>query len=198
MKSVRILALAAFLVFSTAVALADSIPPGDPVIRTGGGTGSVPIYWPTFTILTATGNSPTDGTPCMLTKEDNPTPAPGCFFLNDIQTEGNTIHKLIFVAETDFSGPLTCALSTAQGGQSPWFTECIATGRAVEFFGGPGIPFGGTFRSGSGASTLMLLSASSPLQKAMTLPRPFQSRGRWPSWVASLRCWCVGGCTLAN
>ena len=113
MKSVRILALAAFLVFSTAVALADSIPPGDPVIRTGGGTGSVPIYWPTFTILTATGNSPTDGTPCMLTKEDNPTPAPGCFFLNDIQTEGNTIHKLIFVAETDFSGPLTCALSTA-------------------------------------------------------------------------------------
>jgi len=154
MKSVRILALAAFLVFSTAVALADSIPPGDPVIRTGGGTGSVPIYWPTFTILTATGNSPTDGTPCVLMLGGISTPAPGCIFLNDIKKgngAGTTINALLFIAsKADFSGTLSCALSTAIGGQSPWFTQCAATpgGPVVKFFGGPGIPFGDDFSLG--------------------------------------------------
>lgn len=149
MKSLRIVALAAFVVLSTALAVADSIPTGDPVIRTGGGTGSVPITSPIFTILTATGNSPTDGTPCVLTLGGNSTSAPACFFLNEITRHDNTIHELIFIASpADLSGTLTCALSTALGGQSPWFTECAAGSHVVKFFGGPGIPFGGDFSFG--------------------------------------------------
>jgi len=63
MKLLRIVTLAALVVLSTVLALADSIPTGDPVIRSGGGSASVPITSPKFSILTLTGNSPTDGSP---------------------------------------------------------------------------------------------------------------------------------------
>lgn len=150
MKSLRIVALASFVLLSTAVAFADLVPAGDPVIRSGGGSGSVLITSPFFGVITATGNSPVDGTPCILVQRGNSVSAPGCFFLNDIKTDDDaTIHELIFIAsQADFSGTLSCALSTALGGQSPWFTECDATGRVVKFFGGPGIPFGGDFSLG--------------------------------------------------
>ena len=176
MKSLRIVALAAFLVFSTAVALADSIPPGDPVIRTGGGSGSAPIYSPIFTILTATGASPTDGTPCILMQGGNSAAEQDCVFRNDIQTEENTIHKLIFSAKTYFSGALTCALSTALGGQSPWFTECLATGSQVKFFGGPGIPFGGDFSFGfrgfNPNATFRVIAITERDDSPTTVPEP--------------------------
>jgi hypothetical protein len=154
MKSLRIVALAAFVVLSAAQAQADSIPTGDPVIRTGAGTGSVPITSPKFSILTPTGNSPTDGSDCFLIQGGVSTRAPGCFFSNDITRGGGgvTIYELFFsVSKSDFSGTLSCALSTALGGVSPYFTECAAApdGRpVVAFFGGPGIPFGDDFSMG--------------------------------------------------
>ena len=177
MKSLRIVALVAFVALSTAVAVADSIPPGDPVIRTGGGTGSVPITSPIFTILTATGNSPTDGTPCVLMLGGISTPAPGCIFLNDIKKgngAGTTINALLFVAsKSDFSGTLSCALSTALGGPSP-FTQCAVAGPVVTFFGGPGIPFGDDFSLGfrgfNPNASFLVNAISRPSQQAFTDP----------------------------
>jgi hypothetical protein len=134
--------------FSIAAALADPIPGPDPVIRSGGGSGSVPITSSTFTIGTASGSSPTDGTPCLLLVGGNSTPAPGCFFLNQIGTSADTIRVMVFIADQNFSGVLTCALTTALGGPSPWFTQCGASGDKVTFFGGPGIPFGADFSLG--------------------------------------------------
>jgi hypothetical protein len=148
MKSVRLVALAAFVVLSIAVALADSI---DPVVRTGGGTGSVAITSPIFTMVTPTGNSPTDGTPCVLIQGSTSTQAPECVFSNDIG-DGTTIHELVFVAsKADFSGTLSCELMTKFGGPSPYFKHCAAMqAGVVEFFGGPGIPFGDEFSLGFG------------------------------------------------
>jgi len=144
----RIVALAAFVLFSSAGVHADSIPTGDPVIRAGGGSGSVPITFPTFRILTPTGSSPTDGTDCFLIQGGVSTPAPGCFFSNDITTgRGATIDALVFVVTANFSGSLTCALSTALGGASS-FTQCSARGHVAAFYGGPGIPYGDDFSMG--------------------------------------------------
>ena len=142
----RTVALAAFVVLSSAGAHADSIPTGDPVIRAGGGSGSVPITFPTFRILTPTGSSPTDGTDCFLIQGGVSTEAPGCFFSNDIKS-GFTIDALVFVVTANFSGSLTCALSTALGGASS-FTQCSARGHVAAFYGGPGIPYGDDFSMG--------------------------------------------------
>jgi len=142
-----VVALAALIVGFTAVAFAGSIPAGDPVVRTGGGTGSVPINSSTFTIFTATGSSPTDGTPCVLLLGSNSTPAPECIFQNDIGTNGDMVHELVVISSQDFAGSITCALSTALGGQS-LFTRCDVIGNEVLFYGGPGIPFGTDFSFG--------------------------------------------------
>jgi len=142
----RTVALAAFVVLSSAGAHADSIPTGDPVIRAGGGSGSVPITSPIFGILTQTGASPTDGSPCFLIQGGVSTEAPGCFFSNDIKS-GFTIDALVFVVTANFSGSLTCALSTALGGASS-FTQCSARGHVAAFYGGPGIPYGDDFSMG--------------------------------------------------
>jgi hypothetical protein len=156
MKKLRVLfplvVLAAFVVLSTAVALAGTPSGGgDPVIRTGGATHSVPITSRKFTIVSPTGNSPTDGSQCFLIQNGMSIPAPECDFLNET---GDTINALLFrVDKADFSGNLSCALKTALGGQSPWFTQCAATpagGPVVVFFGGPGIPPGGDFSLGFG------------------------------------------------
>jgi hypothetical protein len=93
------------------------------------------------------------------------TSAPGCFFKNEIGS-GVTINALAFgITKPDLlftSPPLTCALDTALGGVSPWFTHCAvtpaagpkATGvlypAAVVFSDGPGIPPGGDFSLGFG------------------------------------------------
>jgi hypothetical protein len=146
MKSLRIVALAALVVLSAAQAHADSIPAGDPAIRAGGGGGSVPITSPIFGILTQTGASPTDGSPCFLIQGGVSTEAPGCFFSNDIKS-GFTIDALVFVVTTKFSGSLTCALSTLLGGAST-FTHCNAGGHVAAFYGGPGIPYGDDFSMG--------------------------------------------------
>lgn len=129
----------------------------DPVIRTGGGTGSVDITSPNFVIVSPSGNSP--GTSdCILIQDGVSTSAPHCLFLNNITAgqgtsmTGVTITRLIVVAsKVDFSGTLSCDLSTALGGISPWFTKCNAlpAGAPVVFFsGGSGIPFGGDFSVG--------------------------------------------------
>ena len=138
---------------SLTAAMAQTAP--DPVIRTGGGGGSVAITSPDFTIVSTTGNSPTDSTPCLVIQHGVTTSAPGCFFINKIVTEGGggaTIKGVIFVVNKDaVSGPLSCALNTALGGVSPWFSKCTVAPDgipAVIFSGGSGIPYGGDFSFG--------------------------------------------------
>ena len=153
MKLLRIVTLAALVVLSRVLVLADSIPTGDPVIRSGGGSASVPITSPKFSILTRTGNSPTDGSPCFLIQGGVSTPAPGCFFSNDIK-RGAPIAALVFdVSKTDFSGTLSCQLATKLGGPSLYFETCIPAiatdgDGMVTFSGGTGIPFGKDFSMG--------------------------------------------------
>ena len=177
MKSLRIVALAAFVVLCTAVAFADSIPPPDPVIRGGGGTGSVPITSSVFTILTKSGMSPTDGTPCILIQGGNSTSADGCIFRNDITTPpgDKTIQQLVVVASPTYSGSLTCLLSTALGGPSS-FTGCAPSGPVVRFFGGPGIPFGGDFSFGfrgfNPNAVFTVIASFGPVTKAPVTSTP--------------------------
>jgi len=59
---------------------------------------------------------------------------------------------VIFVAnKASISGALSCALDTALGGVSPWFSKCTVAPHQIPlviFSGGSGIPFGGDFSFG--------------------------------------------------
>ena len=138
---------------SVTAANAQTTPP-DPAIRTGGGHGSVAITSPDFVIVSPTGDSPATSD-CLVIQHGVSTTAPGCFFVNKIITDegqGATIKGVIFfVSKASLSGALSCALDTALGGVSPWFSRCtVAPNRIplVIFSGGSGIPFGGDFSFG--------------------------------------------------
>jgi len=164
MKPFRITVLAAFAVFIAAQAHAASTATPDPVIRTGGGGGSVAITSPVFAIVTPSGNSPalstvSGSTDCVLIQPGKaPTTAPGCFFQNEITMLPDgvadvTITRLTFVVDhADFSGTLTCGTNTTLGGPGP-FSMCRvqpagdATFSIVTFFDGS-IPSGGDFSLG--------------------------------------------------
>ena len=138
---------------SVRAAKAQAAPP-DPAIRTGGGRGSVAITSPDFVIVSPTGDSPATSD-CLVIQHGVSTTAPGCFFVNKIMTEdgnGATIKGVIFVAnKASISGALSCALDTALGGVSPWFSKCTVAPHQIPlviFSGGSGIPFGGDFSFG--------------------------------------------------
>jgi len=164
MKLFRIAVLAAFAVFVAAQAHADSTPTNDPVIRAGGGGGSVAITSPIFGMATPSGNSPAlstlpGSTDCVLMQLGKaPTTAPGCFFKNEITMPHEavadvTITRLTFVVDNaDFSGTLTCGTDTALGGSGPFSTCRVqpvgdGTFSIVTFFDGS-VPPGGDFSLG--------------------------------------------------
>ena len=96
--------------------------------------------------------------------------------MNDIKKggAGTTINALLFIAsKADFSGTLSCALTTALGGQSP-FTQCAVTGPEVSFFGGPGVPFGDDFSLGfrgfNANAGFLAIAIRSPSNQAFTDP----------------------------
>ena len=104
--------------------------------------------------MSPTGDSPATSD-CLVIQHGVSTTAPGCFFVNKIKTdegEGVTIKGLVFVvSKASLSGALSCALDTALGGVSPWFSKCsVAPTRIplVIFSGGSGIPYGGDFSFG--------------------------------------------------
>ena len=162
MKASRIAAFAALVVFCAAQVHAKSIPTNDPVIRTGGGGGSVAIFSPIFRVESPSGNSPAlttvqGSTDCVLSQPGTaPTAVPGCFFKNRIMLPGGTgvtITRLIFVVDdAEFSGTLNCGTDTALGGTGP-FSACRVqpvgdgTLSIVTFFNGS-VPFGGDFSMG--------------------------------------------------
>ena len=181
-KPFRIAVLAAFAVFIAAQAHAASTPTPDPVIRTGGGGGSVAITSPVFGIVTPSGNSPElstlpGSTDCVLIQPGTaPTTAPGCFFKNEITMPPRgvanvTITRLNFVVDNaDFSGTLTCGTNTALGGPGPFATCRVqpvgdATSSIVTFFNGS-IPSGGDFSLGTrgfnGNTTFAVVGFRSP------------------------------------
>jgi hypothetical protein len=137
---------------SVLAAKAQNTPP-DPAIRTGGGHGSVAITSADFVIVSPSGDSPATSD-CVVIQHGLSTTAPGCFFVNKIMTDdgnGGTIKGVIFIAgKASFSGALSCALDTALGGVSPWFSKCTVANRlpVVTFSGGSGIPYGGDFSFG--------------------------------------------------
>jgi len=138
---------------SVPAAMAQATLP-DPAIRTGGGRGSIAITSPDFVIVSPTGDSPATSD-CVVIQHGVSTTAPGCFFVNKIMTEtgkGATIKGVFFVvSKASLSGALSCALDTALGGVSPWFSKCTVAPNGIPvvvFSGGSGIPYGGDFSFG--------------------------------------------------
>ncbi len=159
MKSLCIAALTAILALCSALAHADSIPTGDPVVKTGGGGGSAPIrhgstpspagiITPDFTIFSSSGTSP--GTsPCVLIQGGIMTTSPTCLFENDITSGGIglTIITLTFDAPSVPFDPLRDLCGFLSG--SP-FSQCgvdLLTGGGTQFsFFGGSIPFHTDFK----------------------------------------------------
>lgn len=160
MKAFRIASFAVLAVLSGGRVHAQST--NDPVIRTGGGRGSVAITSPFFRVVSPSGTSPVlpnvqDSTDCVLLQPgEAPTSVPGCFFKNKIvlpDGAGVTITRLVFVVDNaDFSGILTCDTNTQLGGPGP-FAVCrvhpVGDGSLsiVTFFKGS-VPFGSDFSMG--------------------------------------------------
>jgi hypothetical protein len=154
-KTLFVLTAMVFIgLLSVPAAKAQSTPP-DPAIRTGGGRGSVPITSPDFIIVSPSGDSPSTSD-CVVIQRGVSTTAPGCFFVNQITTDKGTVGvtiKVVFfiVGKNSASGALSCALDTALGGVSPWFSKCTVAPNGIPvviFSGGSGIPFGGDFSFG--------------------------------------------------
>ena len=116
MNSLRIAAIGSLLLLCSAQARADSIPTGDPIVKTGGGGTGAPIrlgdpapagiITPDFTIFSSSGTSP--GTsPCVLIQGGIVTTSPTCLFENDIAPNGVglTIISLTFDAPSIPFGP---------------------------------------------------------------------------------------------
>jgi hypothetical protein len=114
MKLTRVFVAGALVALSlpmfAAVAKADGLPPGDPIVRTAGDPplpGEVPegIFTNNFTLSCPSGTCPgTDvsSTPnpnwCGLSQLDFSESSPSCFFENDISTNGipQVINELVF------------------------------------------------------------------------------------------------------
>lgn len=153
-KRLLVPAKTVFIGLLTVLAAKAQTTPPDPAIRTGGGHGSVAITSPDFVIVSPSGDSPSTSD-CIVIQHGVSTTAPGCFFLNHITTEkgqGVTIKVVFFVVgKKSLSGALSCALDTALGGVSPWFSKCTVAPNGipvVTFSGGSGIPYGGDLSFG--------------------------------------------------
>lgn len=151
MKGLRILLVPVFFAAVTSFALAGTIPPGDPNVKTGGGGPSYPsasaaIITLDFSINSPSGTSP--GTsPCGLIQGTITTISPACLFQNDITLNGVglDITSLVFDALGIDPNTVSCGFLTG----SP-FLQCGVdplmgnTGTEISFFDGL-IPFGSDF-----------------------------------------------------
>lgn len=133
----------------------------DPVIRTGGGHGSVPVTSLIFSVASPSGNSPAlttvpNSTDCVLTQKGVASSVPQCFFQNKItlpKGKGVTISRLVFIVDSaEYTGPLTCGTDTTLGGTGPFATCTVQpTGDgsfSVITFSNGSIPPGGDFSMG--------------------------------------------------
>lgn len=103
MRFSRVLLVATLAVMSAAIAKADGlppVPPGDPIFRAGGdapilGEVAAPLFESNFVISCASGTCPGPGdvptgtNPCGLTEGDYSNTSPSCFFVNNIEINGN-------------------------------------------------------------------------------------------------------------
>jgi len=152
MTRLRVLLLAMAIALVIPLAHADSIPIGDPVVKTGGSPPAAPGSAPAaiitldFSILSPSGTSP--GTsPCELIQGPFTTVSPQCFFQNEISVngDGQTLNMLAFDAFGVDANTVNCGFLSG----SP-FSQCGVdplegnAGAEITFFGGL-IPFGGQF-----------------------------------------------------
>jgi hypothetical protein len=159
MKDFRIVVFAAFAVLYSAGTLAQV---NDPIVRTGGGHGSVAITSPIFRIVSPSGTSPvlpdvSGSTDCVLQQPFKAaTTVPGCLFQNKIMTPrgiGLTITRLTFIIDnSEFSGPLNCGTDTQLFGMGPFAmcgiqTSPDGTFSFITFFRGS-VPYLGDFSMG--------------------------------------------------
>ena len=148
MKSLRIAALGLFVVLWATPAHGDSMKPGDPTIKQGGGDPSFPtgIIVPDFTILSSSGSSPATS-PCKLTELGMTFTSPSCFFENDINPSGTgeTITKLVFDIATVSPSTVSCQLINMVDFATCEIGSFDDGGTMVTFLGGKGIPFHGDF-----------------------------------------------------
>jgi len=147
MKAAYVMVLVMLTLGLTAIANADSVPPNDPQIKTGGPLGAsgvtalsaaapAGIITASFDIQSPSGTSP--GTsPCMLLQGPFTTVSPQCYFENDVTSDGagDTITELTFDAFGVSPSSVTCGMLSG----SP-FTSCgvdaIPGGTEVDFTGG--------------------------------------------------------------
>ena len=151
---ILILALA---VVAAPVAKADSLPPGDPRIQTGGVMNDDPVYIITqnFTISSPTGTSPIDpnnpnSSPCnSLQAGIIFNVEPECQFANGINVggQGKVIDSLEFIFPTVSAASMTCGNVT--GAVVIFTNPCsvvdLGNGGSAVFFTGGTIPFGAIF-----------------------------------------------------
>lgn len=141
MKRGAIVTAGLLLLFvSAAGAWADSIPPNDPRIIIGAGSGSADIITPNFTIFSPTGTSP--GTsPCTLIQGPFSKVEKDCVFENSI---GAAITGLDFVVGGVNASSVTCQ-NLANSAFSGCEVQTTPNGVDVGFFGGS-IPDEGEFQ----------------------------------------------------
>lgn len=136
MKLSRLLVVGTLLVISVpmlaAVANADGLPPGDPIVRTAGDPplpGEVPqaIVTTNFSVLCASGTCPGDtppSSPCGLEQGSLTQFSPSCFFQNDIANDlgqGEIIDALTFELPGIAPESTECGTIT---GEPTLFGEC--------------------------------------------------------------------------
>lgn len=163
------------VVLSAVVALADGVPAGDPIVRTGGSLGGDPpasIITTDFTISSSTGTSP--GTsPCVLSQPAGSvspivTTSPSCFFVNDITNSGagEFIDELIMDVGNTVPSSVNCG---SIAGLPTLFADCDVTsdgdGGTLVYFTDGTIQYGQEFYldfEGFASGTTTSVSAQLP------------------------------------
>ena len=148
MKSLRIAALGLFVVLWATAAHGDSMKPGDPTIKQGGGdpTSPTPISSPAFYIESPSGSSPASSA-CVLFQSFFGAPpvmtgtSPDCFFANVINPSGTgqNITSLTFDVLNP-GGMVTCALINTINFKT-CTTGSFDDGGAMVTFSNGSIPF---------------------------------------------------------
>ena len=148
MKVLRVAALSLLAGLCAAPVHADSVPPGDPRIRQGGGdpANPTPIISPAFYILSPTGTSPAPGSPCELFQSIGGVvvmtgTSPNCLFENVINPSGTgqNITSLVFDVLHP-GGMVTCALINTINFKT-CTTGSFDDGGAMVTFSNGSIPF---------------------------------------------------------
>jgi hypothetical protein len=207
MKLSRMLLVGALVAMAlpllAAVAKADGLPPGDPQFKAGGdapipGEVAAPLFQENFVISCSSGTCPGSGDvptgndPCGLTEGGYSNSSPSCFFVNDIEINGNPEAINFFQFEIAGIPPgeegVNCALlndtvltgcqviSDGDGGSLVQFTGLIPYGTAflLDLEGFTGGVTSAAYANVAEPGTLPMLGLGLVSLLALTRKRIFQ------------------------